>query len=426
MTQKSKTTTDIRMLLSGSVGNILEWYDFAVYGYMAKTIAPLFFPTEDKMAATVSVFGVFAAGFLMRPLGAILFGFIGDKHGRKRALMLSVILMAISTVGMGLLPTHAAIGMAAPVALTLMRLLQGISVGGELTTSISFIVEKAPPGRRGYYGAWTTFSAVLGILIGSAIGAAIESLLTADQISAWGWRLPFLLGAILGTYALIMRRTISESESFEKLKAAGELIKSPLKTALRSHGKTMIRIVGTLWLFAVGFYLPFVYLPTYLANEDQVPLSIALDLNSIAMALLLVFTLWLGLLSDKFGRKKIILFGYIGYLVVVIPVFQLFATQDDYAILAGMSIFAVVCGAAQGAIPAFISEHFPGNIRVSALSFAYNLALAVFGGTTPLVCAWLIGATGSDLAPAYYLAFTAVVSILSILTLKETYKDVLE
>lgn len=426
MNRQTKSRSDIRMLLSGSVGNIMEWYDFAVYGFMAKTIAPLFFPTEDKTAALIAVFGVFAAGFLMRPIGAIMFGRIGDIKGRKKALVLSVILMAISTVGMGLIPTHATIGMAAPILLTFMRLLQGLSVGGELTTSISFIVEKAPPGRRGYYGAWTTFSAVLGILIGSAVGAAIESIFTADQITDWVWRLPFLLGFFLGLYALILRESVSESEEFQKLKESGQTIASPLKVAFKSHGKTMIKMFGTLWIFSVGFYMPFIYLPTYLSSEDKIPMAIALDINSLAMVLLLVLTIVFGILSDRIGRKKVLILGSVGFFVSAIPVYYLFATQNDLWVFAGMAVFALFSAAGQGAVPAFISEHFPGNIRVSAMSFAYNVAVALFGGTTPLLCAWLIGTTGSVMAPAWYLAFAALVSGLSVLTLKETYKQTLE
>ena len=362
----------------------------------------------------------------MRPIGAIMFGRIGDIKGRKKALVLSVILMAISTVGMGLIPTHATIGMAAPILLTFMRLLQGLSVGGGLTTSISFIVEKAPPGRRGYYGAWTTFSAVLGILIGSAVGAAIESIFTADQITDWVWRLPFLLGFFLGLYALILRESVSESEEFQKLKESGQTIASPLKVAFKSHGKTMIKMFGTLWIFSVGFYMPFIYLPTYLSSEDKIPMAIALDINSLAMVLLLVLTIVFGILSDRIGRKKVLILGSVGFIVSAIPVYYLFATQNDLWVFAGMAVFALFSAAGQGAIPAFISEHFPGNIRVSAMSFAYNVAVAVFGGTTPLLCAWLIGATGSIMAPAWYLGFAALVSTLSVLTLKETYKAALE
>lgn len=426
MKTEYKTRSDIRMLVSGSVGNILEWYDFAVYGYMAKVIAPLFFPTEDKTAAMISVFGVFAAGFLMRPLGAILFGYIGDKRGRKQALVLSVILMAFSTVGLGLLPTHAAIGVAAPFLLTAMRLIQGVSVGGELTTSISFIVEKAPEGRRGYYGAWTTFCAVAGILLGSAVGAAVESVFSAEQITNWAWRVPFLIGFILGIYALLMRRTISESDSFTKLRSSGRLIKTPLADAFKSHGITMIKVTGVLWIFAVGFYMPFIYLPTYLSNTEHVPLSQALDLNSVAMALVLVVTLLLGHLSDKVGRKKIILFGSVGFLLSAIPVYMLFGMDGETGIFAGLLIFAIFCGASQGAIPAFLSENFPTPIRVSALSFSYNVALAIFGGTTPLLATWLIQKSGSSFAPAWYLAFAALVSTLSVLTMKETFRKKLD
>lgn len=185
-------------MLSGSLGNAMEWYDFAVYGYFAKVLAPLFFPTEDKTAALISVFGVFAAGYVMRPIGALIFGRIGDKLGRKKALLLSVLVMIIATSLLGLLPTHASVGIMAPILLTILRLIQGISVGGEFTTSITFVSEMAPSNRRGFYTSWSTVSVIGGILVGSAIGAIVENVFTPEQISAWGWRIPFLLSIVMG------------------------------------------------------------------------------------------------------------------------------------------------------------------------------------------------------------------------------------
>lgn len=417
---------DIRMILSGSIGNVMEWYDFAVYGYFAKVLAPLFFPSEDKAVALISVFGVFAAGFIMRPVGAIIFGYIGDKLGRKKALLVSVVLMAVATALLGFLPTYAQIGVFAPILLTLLRLIQGVSVGGELTTSISFIVEVAPANRRGFYGAWTTFSAVAGILLGSAVGALVESLFTTEQIEEWVWRLPFILGILLGGYGLVMRKGLKEPESFLKAKESGELLKSPLLYALKNQYKTILLIIGLLWIFSAGFYMPFIYLPTYLSAVEHIPLSFALDINSLAMVILLGLILFMGYLSDRIGRKKVIMFGALGFLVLAYPIFSLLNYETHIDIFTALIIMAIFTSALQGAIPAFLSENFSTRVRVSAMSFSYNIALALFGGTTPLVATYLIKETGSSMAPGYYLMFAALVSILCLLGLKETYKKVLD
>lgn len=421
-----KFMKDIRMILSGSIGNVMEWYDFAVYGYFAKVLAPLFFPSEDKAVALISVFGVFAAGFIMRPVGAIIFGYIGDKLGRKKALLVSVVLMAVATALLGFLPTYAQIGVFAPILLTLLRLIQGVSVGGELTTSISFIVEVAPANRRGFYGAWTTFSAVAGILLGSAVGALVESLFTTEQIEEWVWRLPFILGILLGGYGLVMRKGLKEPESFLKAKESGELLKSPLLYALKNQYKTILLIIGLLWIFSAGFYMPFIYLPTYLSAVEHIPLSFALDINSLAMVILLGLILFMGYLSDRIGRKKVIMFGALGFLVLAYPIFSLLNYETHIDIFTALIIMAIFTSALQGAIPAFLSENFSTRVRVSAMSFSYNIALALFGGTTPLVATYLIKETGSSMAPGYYLMFAALVSILCLLGLKETYKKVLD
>lgn len=418
--------SDIRMVLSGSIGNAMEWYDFAVYGYFAKILAPLFFPSEDKAAALISVFGIFAAGFVMRPIGALIFGYIGDKYGRKKALLLSVVLMAIATALLGFLPTYAQVGVLAPILLTLLRLIQGVSVGGEFTTSISFIVEVAPANRRGFYGAWTTFSVVAGILLGSAVGALVESMFTTQQITDWVWRIPFILGIVLGAYGLYMRRDLKEPESFLKAKEAGQLLKSPLLFALKNQYKDILLIIGLLWVFSVGFYMPFIYLPTFLSVEEHIPLAFALDINSIVMFILLGLIILMGYLSDRYGRKKILLFGMGGFLLFSYPIFYLLGNTTHIDIFMAILFLAIFTSALQGTIPTFLSENFSTKVRVSAMSFSYNIALAIFGGTTPLVATYLIKLTGNNLSPGYYLAFTALVSILCLLGLKETYKKKLD
>ena len=415
-----KTFSDFRSMLSGSLGNAMEWYDFAVYGYFAKVLAPLFFPTEDKTAALISVFGVFAAGYVMRPIGALIFGRIGDKLGRKKALLLSVLVMIIATSLLGLLPTHASVGIMAPILLTILRLIQGISVGGEFTTSITFVSEMAPSNRRGFYTSWSTVSVIGGILVGSAIGAIVENVFTPEQISAWGWRIPFLLSIVMGLGIYKLREKITESQAFIKNKESGHIPKHPMLIALKYHYKKMLLIFGLLWVFSVSFYMPFIYLPTYENTEVGIALSKSLEINTIALILLLGLILITGNLTDKIGRKKVLAIGIIGYLLFSYPMFLLITSGNIFSVFIAVAAMAFITSFLQGSIPAFLSESFDSNIRVSALSFSCNAALAVFGGTTPLVATDLIQITNNPMAPAWYLVVAAAVSLVCLFFLKET------
>jgi MHS family proline/betaine transporter-like MFS transporter len=424
--QKRQHLSNFKTIFSGSIGNVLEWYDFAVYGYFAKILAPNFFPSDDKMVSLISVFGVFAAGFLMRPVGAVLFGHIGDKQGRKQALMLSVLLMAITTTCLGFLPTYATAGILAPVLLTLLRLLQGISVGGELTTSISFIVEIAPENKRGFYGSWTLFSATLGILLGSAVGALVDSMLTSEELAKWGWRIPFYVGFLVGSYGLYIRRGLKEPEVFQQLRKSGNVVKSPLIYSFRHYTREIILVAGALWIFSTGFYLTFVYLPTYLSTETHTILSVALDINTMSMVILLPLIVLMANLSDRFGRKPLMMAGTVGFILLSYPLFKFLSVESQLVILFVQVIFAIFQSTLQGAVPAFLVETFPTRVRVSAISFSYNIALGIFGGTTPLVATYLIKATNNIYSPAFYLIFCAIVSSICLFFLKESYKKKLE
>ncbi len=250
-----------RLIVAGVAGNVIEWYDFAVYGYFAQTIGQHFFPSKDPIASLIAAFGVFAAGFLMRPVGGLVFGHIGDRTGRKAALTLSVIAMAVPTFLIGLLPDYAQIGVVASVLIVILRLVQGLSVGGEYTTSVVFLVEGAAPGRRGLTGSWSVFGAVAGILLGSAVGAILTSILPQDTVYAWGWRVPFLLGLVVGLSGLYIRRRIPEAQvqSVDEKPAT-----SPVVEAFRTEWRAMLRVAGFNVLNAVGFYMIFVYVATYL------------------------------------------------------------------------------------------------------------------------------------------------------------------
>ena len=409
-----------RTIIAGMIGNVMEWYDFALFGYFAPVIATLFFPSENHLVSLVNTFGVFAAGFLMRPIGAALFGHLGDTVGRRQALAASVILMALPTFLIGLLPTYAAIGAAAPVFLTVLRLLQGLSVGGEYTGSITFLVESAPPERRGYAGSWTPFSAGVGSLLGSGVGALVTSDLPPDALYSLGWRVPFIAGVFVGLVGLYLRSSLPESRDFEAVRISGAVAASPVREALRLRRTEILMAVGLNWVSGVSFYMIFVYMTTYLTSILKFPLGAALTINSINMAVSTLLIPAVGALSDRFGRKVFMLTAALGLALLSYPLYRLLFHDTFAAILAGQMTFAVLVAMYWGPLPATLVEMFPPRERYSALSIGYNTAIALFGGTAPLVATFLIKETGNVFSPSFYLILCAVVSLGTILCLPET------
>lgn len=399
-----------KILIAGSVGNILEWYDFALYGYFAPVLASLFFPSDNALAPLLSTFGVFAVGFLARPLGALLFGHVGDTLGRKTALVWSVMLMAVPTCLLGLLPTHEDIGVAAPLLLTLLRLLQGLSVGGEFAGSMAFLVEHAPVGRRGYAGSWSEFSAQVGILLGSGTSALLTATLSQEALYAWGWRLPFLLGVLVALVAVYMRTGIEESPEFERLTKVGAVPRFPLREVMLRRRTELAQAVGIILLYAASFYLAFVYLITYVSRVLDYPLGPAMVSNTIGLAAFTILVPVMGALSDRIGRRAPLLAGGAGLALLAYPLFTLLGRQTFAPILTAQLIFAVLVACYAGPMCATVVELFPPQGRYTGISVAYNLALALFGGTAPLVATFLIEHSGSVMAPSWYLAACALVS----------------
>ena len=425
MSFPSITPQQRKTLIASSIGNILEWYDFVLFGYFAPILAQLFFPSEDHFASLLATFGVFAAGFLMRPLGGALFGYFGDTVGRKNALAASVILMAIPTTLVGCLPTHAQVGLFAPVLLTLLRLLQGLSIGGELTGSISFIVEHSPPDQRGFFGSWASCSIGMGILLGSAVGAYMTSLLSHEALTAWGWRVPFLLGSLVGVVGLYLRLKMDEPESFLKLQQAGTISPAPLREALTHHWKEIGSTTLATWILATGFYMIFVYLTTYLSSETHIPLASALELNTISIIMMLILVPIMGAQSDRFGRKPLLVTGCIGMIIVSYPLFVILSHESIPFDLVGQLMFAFFLTMVWGPFPAMLVERFPTRVRMTGMSLGYNFGWAFFGGTTPLLATYLIKETGSRLVPSLCLIASGLISLVTFLKLRETYRDTL-
>lgn len=399
-------------LLAGIAGNVLEWYDFAVYGFFAPIFAELFFPSEDPQVSLIASFGAFAAGFLMRPLGGAFFGYIGDRIGRKRALNLSVMLMAIPTFLIGLMPTYAQIGTAAAVILVLLRMVQGLSVGGEYTSSIVYLAESAPKGKRGLFSSASMVGATGGILLGSFLGSVISGMLTEAQLHSWGWRLPFLFGVVVAGIGFLIRRHMPETLQ-EENKA-----ESPLKHMWKDR-REVLRVSGLNLLTAVAFYAIFVFAVTWLVNYVKEPQTVALQLNTISMIVLMFAVPLFAWLSDRVGRKPVMLAGAIGMVVLAYPLIWLMHHHNDTMILTGQIGLALVLATYVGPVPAMLTEMFSSKVRVTAVSVGYNLTYAIFGGTTPMVAVWLIEKEHSDMAFAWYIIAAAAISLVVSLTLKE-------
>jgi MHS family proline/betaine transporter-like MFS transporter len=402
-----------RNVIAGLAGNVMEWYDFGIYGFFAAIIGQQFFPAHDPATSLLASFGVFAVGFLGRPAGALLFGHLGDRHGRKTALVASVMLMAVPTLVMGLMPTYAQIGLAAPVLLVVMRLFQGLAVGGEFTTSIVLMVEEAQRSRRGIVGSFAPFGAIGGLLLGSIVGGVLTASLSPAAIATWGWRAAFLTGLVIGVGVLIVRRRLPPDQTIEAIEESRQ---SPIVLAFKTQWRTILKIIGTVLVQGTSFYLCFVYVTSWLVQFAHVAPATALLLNGLALAILLAMLPIAGALADRIGRKPLLLFSALGTALFAWPLFLLISHGSIAAIIVGQMGLAVLQAALSGAIPAFMVEALPKHVRCTGLSVGQNLAQALFGGTVPLIAVYLIGATGYSLAPALYLAGTAVVSFIVILT----------
>ncbi|MDO9116422.1 MAG: MFS transporter [Nitrospira sp.] len=407
-----------RTLLAGAIGNVLEWYDFALYGYFAPVFAALFFPSDSASTSLIAAFGVFAVGFLARPLGALLFGYWGDTVGRRHALAWSVLLMAAPTCLVGLLPTYETIGVLAPITLTLCRFLQGLSVGGEFTGSATFLVEHAAGSQRGYVGSWAGFSAQIGALVGSGVGALIATSLPEEALRQWGWRIPFVMGGFIAVAGWYLRTRVAESPAFEIIRREGQLASSPVRDVFATQRRALAKVIGLVWLHGVAFYLLYVYLATYLATVTTVTPATLLILNTGCMALLALLIPVMGAWSDRIGQPPLLIAGAAGIALLSYPCFLWLTSDDLIRMITAQTLLTLLVACYMGPFFAAVTELFPTPLRYTGLSLAYNIGAALFGGTTPLMATLFIEWSGNSLAPAFYLSLCAAVSFAVALTLR--------
>lgn len=427
MSNAAATTTDKKSLrkviLASMSGNALEWYDYAIYGIMAPVIAQHFFPAGDETAQLLATYGVFAAGFLARPLGAVFFGWLGDKFGRKKSLVVAIMMMAFPTAIIGLMPSFEQIGYWAPALLTLMRIFQGLSMGGAFSGSIAYMVEHAPGGKRGMLGSMSMLSLVAGFLLGSLVAAATSTFMSEADFQEWGWRIPFLLGLAAGFVGFFIHKCCDESPAFEDAKAEGTISKTPVRDAFRQHPGAMFRGFAMYLTVTVPFYLTTIYFVTYTSKILGHSLEHALEINTINMIVLFITIPISAWLSDRYGRRTVLMAISFAMLVSVYPIFTLFEGGDVFTVGLAQALFAMLVGLYLGPMPAVLVELFPTSIRLTGMSLSYNIAATVFGGTTPIVSVWLIEHTGDNLSIAYYVMICNVCSLLAYWKYKDRYKE---
>ena len=407
------------LVSASAVGNTLEWYDFAIFGFLTPYISQAFFPESDPAAGLLKTFGIFAAGYLMRPLGAVVFGHVGDRIGRRQALLCSVFLMAVPTFLLGLLPGHDRIGILAPMLLVVLRLLQGISVGGEFAASITFVSELSSNRHRGLVGSLTMCGAMAGFIIGSGACELVTALLGNDAMASWGWRVPFLSGILLALSAIWMRRSLPASSTFQEDRMMHDASPHPVVDVLTNQRGRLVRLVGIVLMQAVSFYMIFVWLPVSLNTLLEARIPQPLLLNTIGLVVLMGSIVGAGWLSDRIGRKPLLVGAALVLAGVSWPLFGLLQGGGFGQVLVVVVAFAVLIGAAQGPTPAMMAELFPTRSRLTGIGIGYNVTQAVAGGTAPAFCIWLIMMTHTNTAPAVYMTAAAVAGLVAAACLQD-------
>ncbi|MBQ0928323.1 MFS transporter [Saccharopolyspora endophytica] len=408
-----------RSVAAGAVGVFVHWFDWAAYAYLASTIASVFFPAGDATAGLLAVFGVFAVSFGIRPVGALVFGPLGDRIGRKRTLSLVIFLMSGATLVIGLLPGYSTIGIAAPLLLVLLRLLQGFAAGGEFGSAASFLAEHAPRRRRGFGVSWLEVGSLLGFLAGSFVFFLLSVGLSEDQLTSWGWRIPFLIAAPLGVVGFIIRNKIEDTPEYRALEEADTVPSRPVRELLRNNGTQLLQVAGLMTMMHVPFYAILTYLVTYETDHlghssgDAALLSTAISL--IGLVLVPVF----GRLSDRIGRRPVLIGAGIALFVLSTPAYLAMRTGLVGTWIGGLAL-GVVLSAILGTYAVWSAEIFPTRVRQGGLSIAYNITAALFAGTVPYLMTVLIAATGSTLVPGPYLMVAAAVGLVAAFSLRET------
>ncbi len=400
------------MLLAVSVGNMLEWYDFAVYGFLTPVIAKIMFPAGNPTASLLLSAGAFGVGFLTRPMGAVVFGGLADRKGRKLALLLTFGLMGVATLAIGLIPPFSTIGVVAPVLVVLARLLQGLAAGGAVGGATAMLTEHAPTGRAGFFASWQAASQAGALLLGALAAAIVSASVSPEQLNAWGWRLPFFASVVIVPLGLYIRGRIDDPEEFVRQGAPS----SPLRLLWQTHRAAVARGFGITIIWTVSTYFFFVYVPLYAHTVLKLPMSATLFSNSLALAFMLVVSPIAGYLSDRLGRYTLMIAAALAIVILILPGFGFLLSHPQVASLATFQVVSAILAALFiGPAPAAIAELFSTGVRSSGMGIAYNFSVTLFGGFAPFIATGLVARTGNPLSPTWYVIFSCGLGLLALL-----------
>lgn len=405
-----------KKILIGSVGNLIEWFDWTIYAAFAIFFSNQFFPSTNETAALLATFAIFAVGFFMRPLGGFLIGLFSDRFGRRNALSLTIVMMAAGSLIIGITPTYESIGIAAPLLLVVARLIQGLSLGGEYASASTYLTEMAPSKQRGFYSSFLFMSAAMGILLASGLGWSLTAGLSKADMNAWGWRIPFIIGALGGAVGIWLRYSIKDDD--ESNAHTENTVKQPLRTLLRDYPVETLRIIGFSTLSTYAFYVFMAYLPTYAIRQGGADPKIAFGANTIAIVAFMFMQPLFGYLSDKIGRKPQLITFALGNLLFFYFVIQF--VNASFTTLLLIELFGLTLYAMYSSIaPAIMAEQFPANIRAVGIGTPYNLMVAILGGTTPYMLTWL---QSIQMEKIFYFVvlLSALISLITFIKMPET------
>ncbi len=411
-----------RVVMAGAIGSVVEYFDFGVYGYLATILAAQFFANTDSTSAMLNTLAAFALAFLLRPLGGVLFGHFGDRHGRKNALALTVICMALASTLIGVLPTYAAIGVGASALLVLARAMQGLAAGGELGGAASFVGEYSPARRRGFFCSTTQTGAIVGALLASLVVSALNSILGAQQMNDFGWRIPFLIALPLGVVGLWIRSRLHETPRFENLEEKQLESKAPIAELFRNHLPALVRVSALSVLLFSVYYIAYVYVNIHLQNVVKMPKSTANWATTATLAISALAMPAFGAFSDKVGRKPIWVTCAILSILLPIPAFMLFNRGGAVAVITQI-VIGLIDSALMGVAFSTYVEAFPTRVRYTGIALGFNIGAALAGGTAPYISTLLVSTTGSSISPAFFLIGTAIITLIAALRMKETAGD---
>lgn len=403
-----------KAIIATSIGNAMEWFDFGIYSYLAVILGKVFFPELQGSMQLVYTFGTFAVAFLVRPIGGFVFGMLGDRMGRKNILAITLILMALGTLSIGLIPTYAAIGSTSFILLLVARLVQGFSTGGEYAGAMTFIAESSPDKKRGFMSSWLEVGTLVGYVVGSGLVTLLTFSLGSEKMLEWGWRVPFLIAAPIGLIGLYLRSKLEETPAYEAMEKekTSENKKTFVKDIVVYYWRPLIIGLVLVFFYGVVDYMVLSYMPSHLTavlGYNEIKSSLLL---LIIMVIMIPMVVLKGYLSDRIGGKRIIQFSLIGFIVLPIPAFLLIGSGNMALVFLGLLILAFCLSSFLGTMPALLPSLFFTEVRYGALAITYNLSVSLFGGTTPLLIAWFIKETNNRLVPAYYLMGACAIGFL--------------